>query len=39
MLKIGSISTNEDGTKTIYVDYNDKTKTINRSSIRLAFYE
>ena len=28
MLKIGSISTNEDGTKTIYVDYNDNTKKV-----------
>ena len=28
MLKIGSISTNEDGTKTIYVDYDDKTKKV-----------
>ena len=26
MLKIGSISTEQDGSKTIYVDYNDKTK-------------
>ena len=28
MLKIGSISTNKDGSKTIYVDYNDKTKKV-----------
>ena len=28
MLKIGSISTDTDGSKTIYVDYNDKTKKV-----------
>ena len=28
MLKIGSISTEQDGSKTIYVDYNDKTKKV-----------
>ena len=28
MLKIGSISTNKDGSKTIYVDYDDKTKKV-----------
>ena len=28
MLKIGSISTEQDGSKTIYVDYDDKTKKV-----------
>ena len=28
MIKIGSISTEQDGSKTIYVDYNDKTKKV-----------
>ena len=28
MIRIGSISTQEDGSKTIYVDYNDKTKKV-----------
>ena len=28
MIRIGSISTESDGSKTIYVDYNDKTKKV-----------